>query len=36
MGTVEPQIAAADAKTQTADGFQLVIDALKQIGRAHV
>ncbi|HTM59927.1 MAG TPA: oxalyl-CoA decarboxylase, partial [Burkholderiales bacterium] len=32
MGTVEPQIAAADAKTQTADGFQLVIDALKLNG----
>jgi len=32
MGTVEPQIAAADAKAQTADGFKLVIDALKLNG----
>ena len=31
MGTVEPQV-AADAQTQTTDGFQLVIDALKLNG----
>jgi oxalyl-CoA decarboxylase len=31
MGTVEPQV-AADAQTQLADGFQLVIDALKLNG----
>jgi oxalyl-CoA decarboxylase len=31
MGTLEPQI-AADAPTQTIDGFQLVIDALKLNG----
>src|SRR5688500_18284959 len=31
MGTVEPQV-AADAQAQTADGFQLVIDALKLNG----
>jgi len=31
MGTVEPQV-ATDAQTQTADGFQLVIDALKLNG----
>jgi oxalyl-CoA decarboxylase len=31
MGTLEPQI-AADAQTQTVDGFQLVIDALKLNG----
>jgi oxalyl-CoA decarboxylase len=31
MGTVEPQI-AADAQSQVADGFQLVIDALKLNG----
>ena len=31
MGTVEPQV-AADAKALTADGFQLVIDALKLNG----
>jgi oxalyl-CoA decarboxylase len=34
MGTVEPQVAAAgtDAQTQSIDGFQLVIDALKLNG----
>ena len=31
MGTLEPQI-AADAQTETVDGFQLVIDALKLNG----
>src|SRR3954452_23720450 len=31
MGTVEPQV-AADAQTQSIDGFQLVIDALKLNG----
>jgi oxalyl-CoA decarboxylase len=31
MGTLEPQV-AADAQTQTIDGFQLVIDALKLNG----
>jgi oxalyl-CoA decarboxylase len=31
MGTVEPQV-ATDAQTQTIDGFQLVIDALKLNG----
>jgi len=31
MGTLEPQV-AADAQTQTMDGFQLVIDALKLNG----
>jgi oxalyl-CoA decarboxylase len=31
MGTVEPQV-ATDAQTQTVDGFQLVIDALKLNG----
>jgi oxalyl-CoA decarboxylase len=31
MGTVEPQV-ASDAQTQVADGFQIVIDALKLNG----